>query len=402
MKVVDLAAEEDAAMAEGAAKGNGAARAEQPMISASPFVWREPASIPPRQWLYAKHYIRRFVTCTVAPGGAGKTSLAITEVLAMATGKTLLGTAPSERAVVWLWNGEDPADELDRRITAAMIQHNIRPEDIERYLFRNTGRETPIILATQTRSGTVIARPIVDAVIEEIRRNQIDVLIIDPFVKSHKVSENDNTAIDMVASQWAEIADVTNCAVELLHHPRKTGAAEVTIEDSRGAGALIAASRSARVLNKMTRKEAEEIGIGAATAWRHFRVDNGKASMTPPPERADWFKLVSVDLGNGDNVGVATTWAYPNAFDGVTVGDLRAAQKKVSEGGPWRASIQAKEWVGRPIAEALRLNVNDEAAKKKIKRLLATWTENKMFAVVEGEGRGRHKVQYVEVGTWAD
>ena len=32
-----------------------------------------------------------------------------------------------------------------------------------------------------------------------------------------------NAAIDLVATQWAAIADVTDAAVELLHHPRKTG-----------------------------------------------------------------------------------------------------------------------------------------------------------------------------------
>ena len=29
--------------------------------------------------------------------------------------------------------------------------------------------------------------------------------------------------MDAVATEWAHIADVTNCAIELLHHTRKTG-----------------------------------------------------------------------------------------------------------------------------------------------------------------------------------
>jgi hypothetical protein len=55
--------------------------------------------------------------------------------------------------------------------------------------------------------------------------------------------------------------------------------AEISVEDARGAGALLNASRSARVLNKMTKQEAKDVGIDEALAWRHFRVDNGKASM---------------------------------------------------------------------------------------------------------------------------
>jgi hypothetical protein len=373
--------------------------AEHPIIiSASPFVWRDPANIPPREWLYARHHIRKYLTCTVGLGGGGKTSLGIVEALAMATGRSLLGITPPNRLRVWIWNGEDPADELNRRVIAAMVEHNIAPGDIAGFLFCNTGRETPIVLATQTRNGTTITKPVVDAVIDTIKRNQLDVLIIDPFVKSHKVSENDNIAIDMVAGQWASIADITNCGIELSHHSRKTGGNEVTIEDSRGAIALINASRSARVLNKMTKQEAENAGV--EQAWRYFRLDNGKASMAPPPERAEWYRLATVNLANGDEVGVATAWTWPNAFEGVTPSDLRAAQKEVGQGGPWRANHQAKNWVGIPIAKALRLNPNKD--RKRIAALLETWIRNGMFVVVPGKGSDRHPTQFVEVGQWAD
>lgn len=44
---------------------------------------------------------------------------------------------------------------------------------------------------------------------------------VDPFVKSHKVIENDNGAIDDVVTEWAHIADECNCSIELVHHVRK-------------------------------------------------------------------------------------------------------------------------------------------------------------------------------------
>jgi RecA-family ATPase len=290
-------------------KGNGTGvETQPPAISASPFVWRDPATIPPRAWLYGKHYIRKFLTCTVGLGGGGKTSELVVEALAMATGRPLLGITPAERARVWIWNGEDPVEELDRRIVAAMIKHDIKPEDIEGYLFRDTGRQTPLVVGSQSRNGTVVARPVVDAIIAEIKRKQIDALIVDPFIKSHKVAENDNNAIDQVASEWAAIADICNCAVELSHHSRKTGGAEVTIEDMRGAVALVNASRSVRVLNKMTKDEAKNAFLEEATAWRYYRIDNGKANMAPPPENAQWYKLETVRLANGDEVGAATAW----------------------------------------------------------------------------------------------
>jgi hypothetical protein len=120
--------------ADGAIKREDAPAPPKAAIVATPFVWRDPAGIPPRAWLYGKHYIRQFLTCTIAPGGLGKTSLVIGEALAMASQRPLLGLTPTERARVWLWNGEDPADELQRRIVAAMIHHGLTPEDVAGHL----------------------------------------------------------------------------------------------------------------------------------------------------------------------------------------------------------------------------------------------------------------------------
>ena len=186
-----------------------------PIIQATPFAWIDPPEIPRRRWLYGRHYVRKFVSETVAIGGVGKSSLALAESLAMVTGCNLLGIVPEERVNVWLWNGEDPADELHRRIAAAAIHYGITPSEIEGRLFVDSGRETKIILAEQTRTGAVIARPVVDAVIATIKANEIDLMIVDPFVASHRVIENDNPAIELVAAAWAEIADVTGCAIEL-------------------------------------------------------------------------------------------------------------------------------------------------------------------------------------------
>src|SRR3954471_19131190 len=98
--------------------------------------------IPRREWLYGKEFIRRYVTTTVAPGGVGKSSHAIVEALAMASGRNLIGDEPVGKLRVWIWNGEDPEDELQRRIVAAMLHYGITPGDIEGRLFVDSGRKT--------------------------------------------------------------------------------------------------------------------------------------------------------------------------------------------------------------------------------------------------------------------
>ena len=150
---------------------------------------------------------------------------------------------------------------------------------------------------------------------------------------------------------------------------------------------MVAAARSVRVLNNMSKDEAEKSGIDVDRRRFFFRSDIGKANLAPPSEKAAWYNLASVPLGNGDPpddgdiVGVVTTWEWPNAFEGVTITDLRAVQAEVRKG-RWRENSQAKDWVGIAVARVLKLDPKDKTAKAKIRALMKTWIENGMFAVV--------------------
>jgi hypothetical protein len=298
------------------------------------------------------------------------------------------------------WNGEDPMEELQRRIIAAALHYGIGRGEIDGRLFVDTGRETKIIIAEQTRRpGQQSPAPSSTQSLRQSKENEIGLMVVDPFVASDRVVENDSPAIEIVAGAWAEIADATGCAIELVHHARKTGGAEITVDDGRGGSALLAKVRSARVLNGMTEGEAAKAGVEKRRSF--FRVEKGKANLIAPADNADWYQLVSVDLGNGDNVGVVTTWKWPDAFDGVEVSHLRAVQTAIAAG-RWRENSQAKDWAGHAVASAIGLDAANKAHKAKISGLLETWIANGMLAVVDGEVDKRHKRKFVEVGTPAD
>ena len=94
------------------------------------FVPIDPATLPPRAWLYGRHYQRRTVGVTASPGGSGKTSLVMVEAVAMATIRNLLGEQPPERLRVWYHNGEDSRDELNRRLLAICQHYKIPQEEL--------------------------------------------------------------------------------------------------------------------------------------------------------------------------------------------------------------------------------------------------------------------------------
>ena len=65
-------------------------QADPSRIEATTWRWIDPAKIPRRAWLYGTSVIRKFLTAIVAPGGSGKSSLVIAELLEMVSGKPLL------------------------------------------------------------------------------------------------------------------------------------------------------------------------------------------------------------------------------------------------------------------------------------------------------------------------
>jgi hypothetical protein len=367
-------------------------------VVATLYTWKAPESLAPRGWVYGRRLVRKYVTATVAPGGIGKSSLEITETLAMVSGKPLLGIMPPRPLRVWLWNLEDPREETERHIQATAKDFGLTPTDIGDRLFINCARETPLVIATVVRDRAAVVLPVIDSLVAEIIRNKIDVVIIDPLISCHEVSENDNGAMDMVAKAWGRVADLGNCAVELVHHTRK-GEAEITVDSSRGGSALANACRNVRVLNRMSQEEGEKAGI--ANHRLYFRTYSDKATLMPPADKSDWHKLESVDICNGppgesDLVGVVTSWKWPDAMAGMTGADFDKVTA-VIRAGKWRESSQAKAWVGYAVAQALGLNGDNRKDRARIMGMLKVWYAAGTLIKVEALDEHRDSRLFVEV-----
>jgi hypothetical protein len=105
-------------------------------IRATEYVWVDPASIPRRRFLFGRLLLRASPTALVAAAGIGKTTFTAGMTLSLVTGRPLLGHAVHEGPQrVWLYNLEDPAEELSRSIQAGAILHNIAPDDLAGRLF---------------------------------------------------------------------------------------------------------------------------------------------------------------------------------------------------------------------------------------------------------------------------
>lgn len=386
---------------------------------AMPFQWRDPTTIPRRQFLYGFELRRRQISAVIAPGAAGKTTLKIGRAICMALGRDLLGhrvwNGPHR---CWLWNLEDEMEEVEKTVHAFLKLWDINYDDLGDRLYINGSDSvgtSGLKLAVEDQVGGFrIQRPVADALIEEINRLEIDYLDVDPFVSSHSVDENSNQAIDAVSKEWLRIAqeanpDMGGCAIALAHHLRKATGSEFTAADARGAGAMINAARSVLVLQRMTKDDALKLQIPECDRKKYFSVYDDKNNKAPPALKAEWYEFVGVGLGNGDetgpedSIGAIQRWTPPDVFGGATTHQLYNIQRLIEKNpNKARKHSASKDWVGKMVAFVLDRNLDQRGAKQAIEEMVRVWLDNGALRTVERVADDRHVYEFVEVGTWAD
>ena len=374
----------------------------------TPYEMFDALTLPRREWVYGYDYIKKYISVTASAGGIGKTSAIIVEALAISTGKDLMGVRVKEQCNTWVINLEDPISELQMRTIAAMQHYGLTPDDIKGKLFMDGEDTMQITLAAEGRDGLIQNDELLAFMIRKIKENSIGVVILDPFISAHLVNENNNGSIQAVVSMLRKLARDTNSSVQLVHHIRKgNGSDEANVDSIRGAGSLISAARAARVINRISPEDAMALGVDEQEALGIFRQDDGKANLAPPSDKATYRKMISVEIANGEHIGVATEFKLPDLFDGVTTKDLYDVQRTVGkaeeEGKAYRSDIRAKSWIGNAVAEQLDLDTDKPGDKAKAKAIAKKWisTGNLKVADIRDSRSGRD-VPCVVVGEWGN
>src|SRR5262245_30515508 len=144
---------------------------------------------------------------------------------------------------------------------AARLHHNVSASDIKGWLFLASLRGEDGKLLTVDRKGQP-ARGLLAAKLEAvITARKIDLVSLDPFVKTHSDEENNNSLIDEVAQIVTDLAVKHNIAVD-VPHPRSKGPADPgNANKGRGASAAKDAGRLVYTLTTMSSDEAKDFGI---------------------------------------------------------------------------------------------------------------------------------------------
>ena len=260
----------------------------------------------------------------------------------------------------------------------------------------NSGRDTPLCTAKVKSGEVTLLEPVYDEILAQLKVRNIDVLIVDPFVSSHAVTENDNMAIDAVVKAWARVADAANCAILLVHHTRKENGAKITADSARGGGALIGAVRDCRTLNRMDEDEAKKLGIDNPRGY--FKVQSDKGNFAPA-EFAQWYKFESVELNNGtdtrvgDNVGAVKRWYPKDPLDEVSEDMILQIISRIAQG-DCKYSPQAGDWAGHTIADILGRNTLDTKDKAFVGRVLNTLLQSGRITKIKKMDEHRNCLLY--------
>lgn len=355
------------------------------------------AALPPRDFIYGKHYVRSFASATIAPGGLGKSSLVLAECIAMATGKPLLGVELKARARVVYYNAEDPMVEIQRRVGALLEHHQIGQDELEGHLWLASGRDADIVLVAGEGGGVKLNNPMLGRLLDFGITERIDVFVFDPLVNMIASPET-NEVFARLGKALSRFADAGRCSVEIVHHSRKLNGKDIEIEDARGGSALIGAVRAARVLSAMTREDAAKGGL--TTHIDHFCVvAAGKNNLARSPEVAAWYRRADVRLANGDYVAAVERWLWPDAGNGVSVEQVLAVQTAIGLCSELpRLDPRSGDWVGKIVARELGFDLDESEGRSRVKLLVKQWIKAGALVVARSKDGNRMVREYVKAG----
>jgi RecA-family ATPase len=258
----------------------------------------EPAKLPKRKLIHGLDYIVGTISMTVAAGGVGKSTAIIYEACSIA----------NNGHNVMLLMLEDEPNEVKRRVKACVMHHSLDEGKVGANLVILSQEVRLTIAAIEDRQVVAVDD---NKLRDAIKKFGTEVLIVDPFVQTHQMNENDNQQINFVADLFRSIAKECQIVVMLVHHTRKGAEFGARGENARGASALKDAARNVRELRLPSPTDVSNLNIEPTKADELIIFDHTKANYTRLADLRFMRKvIVEVKCGLIETETVATVEPY--------------------------------------------------------------------------------------------
>lgn len=291
---------------------------------------------PPRPWAYGNFLMYGAVTGIAAPPGVGKTTFSVQLGIAFSLDMQLgpWGPVPGGGGKVWLYNGEEPQEELDRRFMAASCELGIEDHVASNRFFYNSGLDEPLqFVRVDPQTKEIQRHPDTDKIIEIIKAQGVRLFIVDPLIEFNGATE-DGEGLKAAGSVLREIANACQCAVLFFHHTPKASTSDTAAGDMnamRGGGPLIGSARFVSTMFAMSVKDADDYDVPKNERHKYVRFDDAKANMTVMSGEPQWWIKLGVCINNEDAIRPADS-----------IGILRAVQLRSEAGQDTMAQQMAR------------------------------------------------------------
>jgi RecA-family ATPase len=262
------------------------------------------SNIPHRRWLYGVDLVRGEITVQGAPGGAGKTSLAIGMAVSIAAGRDILEEKIWGANLKTLYiNAEDSGLEMKRRVWAFCLAHNVAEQDLDRLYVAGTDDarvQRLSFLRTTDKNSSVLDLDGFRGLEDLLSSVRPDLVVMDPLVALCGGGNiNDNAAMSLVLRDLKRLAIRFDCAILVIHHTRK-GGEPGSAEAISGAASIVNLARRAIMPVTMTREEATELNVWPSERHFYFKVVDAKSNLAPRSDETPWYQLRNIELPNAD------------------------------------------------------------------------------------------------------
>ncbi|ACL06464.1 RecA-family ATPase-like protein [Desulfatibacillum aliphaticivorans] len=229
-------------------------------------------------------FLPKGILCALmATGGTGKSFFLLLLCHGMASGKGLGPLKPPRPMNVLYLAGEDPQQELERRLWC--IGHGTFPKGL--YAHSVAGKSGPLM---KLQDGNPIPTRWFDWLDKTITAHpELDLLVIDPKSRFYGLNENDNDQ----ATQWVSALEWLlekhkGLTILFAHHTSKQSANDHTQHAGRGASAIVDGIRWAASMTSMNNRIAKEYNVDDPNSYVEFTVT--KSNYAPKPNTRLFWK----------------------------------------------------------------------------------------------------------------
>lgn len=314
--------------------------------------------------------------------GSGKTFVAIDLAVALCTGQSFFGRRIRERVGVLFIAGEG-AETIQPRLTIARMARSV-----DRTLPIAWAPTFPDFTRVEEVRGFMQELKVLKAYMQDTHGVRLGAIVVDTLAAVFALQdENDNSEAAKVIRALKVIGEALDVLLIPIHHYGK--GAETGL---RGASAWRAGCDAVLSITA-DRNQLTGVVSGHSLWLAKSRVgEEGPVGA---------FGLRTMLLGvDEDGDELTSCYVVPEVTAKQTVAARREAEAvalELVDGGEWRADPQSELWVGRCVAEAFGLDIEDAKQRAQIKGILKRLVAEKKVVEVFRNDAQRRSRKFVEL-----